>query len=85
MDGHINAAVSIITRFGANENFAVFGSCNYLHAGTTAMIAVYNHFNLIYTTVVFGKLGSFFFCVSSDSFRYLDVLTTDCKKQDYSP
>jgi len=86
MDGHINTAISIFTCFGTNENLAVFGPCNYLYAGiTTALIAVYYHFNLIDTIVVLGKLGSLFFRVHSDSFRYVDVLTTDCKKQDYSP
>jgi len=85
MDGHINAAVSIFTRFGTNEKLAVFGPCNYLYAGTTALIAVYNDFNLVDIIVVLGKLGSFFFRVSPDSFRYFDVLTSDCKKQDYSP
>jgi hypothetical protein len=85
MDGHINAAVSIFTCFATNENLAVFGPGNYLHAGIAALAAVYNHFNLIDTIVVLGKLGSLLLCVSSDSFRYVDMFTADCKKQNRSP
>jgi len=86
VDSHINATVSIFTGFGTNENLAVFGPCYYLNAGiTAALIAVNNHFNLIDTIVILGKLGSFLFGVFSDSFRYLNVFTTDCKKQYYSP
>ena len=85
MDGYINTAVSIFTPFGANENLAVFGPGNYLHTRITALPAVYNHFNLINTIVVLGKLGGLFLCVLSNSFRYVDMFTADCKKQNCSP
>jgi hypothetical protein len=86
VDGHINATVSIFTGFCAHENLAMLGPCYYLNAGiTAAMVAVNNHFNLIDTIVILGKLGSFLFGVFFDSFRYLNVFTTDCKKQYYSP
>jgi hypothetical protein len=85
MDGHINTAVSILTCFGANENLAVLSPCNYLHADITTLFAVNNHFDLIDTIVVLGKLGSFFLRVPFDSFGYFDMFTADCEKQNYSP
>lgn len=85
MDDHINATISIITPFSTNENFAVFGPCNYLYTDVITLAAVYKYFNLIDTVVVFGKLGSFFLCVPSYCLCYFDMFATDCKKQNYSP
>jgi hypothetical protein len=85
MNGHIDAAVNVFSFFGTNENFAVFGPGDYLNTGAATLITVYNYLHLIDTIVVLCKLGCFFFRVFSDSFRYFDVFTTDCKKQDHSP
>jgi len=85
MNGHINAPVGILACFATNKNLAVLGLRNNLHVRITALVAVYNHFDPIDTTVVFGKFGSLFICVPSDSFCYFNMFTADCKKQYYSP
>jgi uncharacterized membrane-anchored protein len=63
----------------------MFGSCNYLHAGITAFIAVDNYLDVIDTIVVLWKLRNFFLCVPLDGFGYVDMLTTNSKKQNSSP
>jgi len=85
MNGHVNAAISIFTCLGANENLAVLGPCDYLYAGTTTLATIDNYLYLIDAIVVLGKLGSLFFGVLSDSFGYFDMFTTNRKKQNCSP
>jgi hypothetical protein len=81
MDDYINTAVSIFTSFGTNENLTVLGLRNYLHADITTLAAVNNHFDPIDTIVVFGKLGSLFLRMPSDSLRYFDMFAADREKQ----
>jgi hypothetical protein len=85
VDSQINTAVSIFTSFGNNEDLTVFAPCNYLHAGTSTLIAVDNHFNLIDTIVVFWKLGSLLLGMFSHGFRYVDMFASNSKKQNRSP
>jgi hypothetical protein len=85
MNGHIDAPVSILTSFGTDENMAVLGFRDNLHARIATLATVYNHFDPIDTIVVLGKLRSLFLRVPSDSFGYVDMFTADCEKQNYSP
>jgi len=79
MNSHIDAPVSIFSCFGTDEYLAVHGSCNYFHARTTTLAAIYNNFNLIDAVIVLGKLGCLLLCMLFDSFCYFDMFTADCK------
>jgi hypothetical protein len=83
--GQIDTSVDVLAGFATNKNLAVFGPRNNLHARIAARLAVDNYLYLIETIVVFGKLRSFFLCVVSDSFSYVDMLAGNCKKQNWSP
>ncbi len=52
----VNTLVCILPCFRNDENLAVLGPCNYLHAGISALVAVDNYLNLVDAIVVSGKL-----------------------------
>jgi hypothetical protein len=85
MNSYVNAPVSVFASFGSNENFAMFGSCDYLDAGVTALAAVDNYLDLVDTIIVLWQLGGFFFGIAFKSFGYLNVFATNGKKQNRSP
>jgi len=85
VDSHVDTLVSVFAGFGNNEDLAVFASCDYLHADVAAWLTADDYLDLIDTIVVPGKLGGLLLGVAFDSFRYVDVFTGNCKKQNRSP
>ncbi len=85
VDSYVDTLVSVFPGLGNNEDLAVFASCNYLHADVVAWLAADDYINLIDTVVVPGKLGGLLLGVAFNSFRYVDVFTGNCKKQNRSP
>jgi hypothetical protein len=85
VNGHIDAPIGVLARFGADENLAVLGLGNDFHTRVTALVAVNDYFDSIDAVIVLRKLGGLFLGVPSNSFGYLDVFAADCKKQIYSP
>jgi hypothetical protein len=79
VNGHINAPIGILARFGADENLAVLGFGNDFHARIATLAAIYDHLDPIDAVVVFGKLGRLLLRVPSDSFGYFDMFTGDCE------
>ena len=85
MNGHINASIGILTYFSSHKHLAMLGSSNNLNACLTSLAAVDDDFDLINAVVVLRKLGCLFLSVRFDGFRYFNMFTTDCEKQNDSP
>jgi len=81
----IYTSVNILAGLGANKNLAMLCPCNYLHTGISARLAIDNYLDLIDAVVVLRKLRSLLLGMASDSFGYVEMFTSNCKKQNYSP
>lgn len=85
MNGHVNTPVGIFPRFGSYKYLAVLGPSNNLNTRASSLGAIEDHLDLINAIVVFRKFGCFLLGMGLDRFRYFDMFTANCKKQNRSP
>jgi len=81
----VNTPVNIISTFGSDENFAMFGPCDNFHAVLPSVATINDDFNLIDAVIKLCHFCGFLLCVIFDSFSYVDVFSGNVKKQDNSP
>jgi len=85
MNSGVDALVNILACFGDDKHIAVFGSGDYLNACLSGSQTIYNHLNPIDAVIEFWKFGSLLFGIAFDTFRYGDMFSCDCEKQNLPP